>query len=449
MQVPCSGPEIAAADVEIPACAAPRDARPRALTGGMPSAARGRGGRHAGRMAVVAATMLATALAVTGCGQSTPPAEAVRPVRLMQLHPAAGRTAFEFSGEIRPRVESRLGFRVGGKIAARVVDVGATVRKGQPLARLDPTDLALAETGARAAYDAARTDRDLAASDLRRYHELFNKGFISAAEQHRRQANYDAAASRLEQAEASLRNQSNQTGYAVLTADADGVVTAIDAEVGQVVTPGQPVVRVAQTAEKEVAIGLPEDQVNMLRAVGDVTIHTWAEPDRKLPGRVREISAAADPVTRTYPTRVSVPNPPADLRIGMTAVVTFVRTAENAAIRVPLTALLQDQGRNQVWVYQPGQGGTGTVRPVPVTLGEPLGNDIVIREGLAPGQTIVTAGVHLLKDGQKVKPMQRISPTLPPPAGAPAREAGSQGSQGSPGDPPQGPARAVAAARQG
>lgn len=394
MPVPYSGPEVAAADMS---------SAPAWVSAGL-------------------VMLLAAVVILTGCGKTAEPVAEVRPVRLMQLHPAAGKTAFEFSGEVRPRVESRLGFRVGGKIAARLVDVGASVRKGQPLARLDPTDLALAETGARAQYDAARTDRDLAASDLKRYEELFSKGFISAAERHRRQATYDAAVSRLEQALAGLRNQANQTGYAVLTADADGVVTAVDAEVGQVVTPGQAVIRVAQTAEKEVAIGLPEDQVDMLRGVPDVTIHTWAEPDRKLPGRVREISAAADPVTRTYPTRVSVPNPPAELRIGMTAVVTFMRTAETAAIRIPLTALLQVQGRNQVWIYQPGEGGTGTVKPVPVTLGEPLGNDIVIRQGLAPGQTIVTAGVHLLKDGQKVKPMQSITPGSPPPAGAPTSQ---------------------------
>lgn len=352
-------------------------------------------------------------LALAGCGKKAETVEDVRPVRVLQLSPAAGKTEFEFSGEVRPRIESRLGFRVGGKISARLVDVGASVRKGQPLARLDPTDLALAETGARAQFEAAKTDRDLAASDLKRYKELAARNFISAAELHRRQATYDSAASRLEQAQANLRNQSNQTGYAVLTADADGVVTAIDTEVGQVVTPGQPVIRVAQTAEKEVAIGLPEDQVDMLRGTSDVSIHTWSEPDRALPGRVREISAAADPVTRTYPTRVSIPNPPADLRIGMTAVVSFTRTGETAAIRVPLTALLQDRGSNQVWVYQPGQGGSGTVKPVPVTLGEAQGNLIEVRQGLTPGQTIVTAGVHLLKAGQKVKPMQNVAPAQP------------------------------------
>ncbi|NOV24040.1 efflux RND transporter periplasmic adaptor subunit [Cupriavidus necator] len=388
MPVLCQVPEVAAADT--PVLMTPH-----------------RLARRAARGMAAAALSLAGALVLGGCGKRPEPAPEIRPVRMMQLSQHSGKTAFEFSGDVRPRVESRLGFRVGGKIAARLVDVGAVVSKGQPLARLDPTDLSLAEAGSRAQFEAARTDRDLAAADLKRYNDLFAKGFISAAERHRRQATFDAAEARLRQAQAGLRSQSNQTAYAVLHADADGVVTAIDAEVGQVVTPGQPVVRVAQTAEKEVAIGLPEDQVGLLRGLTDVTVHTWAEPQRALPGRVREIAAAADPVTRTYATRVSVPNPPPDLKLGMTAVVTFVRTGAATAIRVPLTALLQEQGRDQVWVYD---NASGTVKPVAVTLGDAIGNEIEVRQGLAPGQTIVTAGVHLLRPGQKVRPLQTVTP---------------------------------------
>ncbi|GAA0789676.1 multidrug efflux RND transporter periplasmic adaptor subunit MexJ [Cupriavidus gilardii] len=357
-------------------------------------------------------------LVLGGCSREPERAPDVRPVRLLQLQSATGESAYEFSGDVRPRIESRLGFRVGGKIAARLVDVGATVRRGQPLARLDPTDLNLAEQGSRAQYEAARTDRDLAAADLKRYNDLFAKGFISAAEQNRRQASYEAAAARLRQAEAALREQSNRTGYTVLASDADGVVTAIDAEVGQVVSAGQSVVRVAQTAEKEVAIGLPEDQVDWLRDIRDVSVRTWAEPERRLPGRVREIAAAADPVTRTYAARITVPNPPADLKFGMTAMVTFVRTGASPAVRVPLTALLQQQGSNQVWVYD---SAAGTVQPVAVTLGQPIGNEVEVSSGLRPGQTIVTAGVHLLKPGQKVRPLQAVAPaSAPVPAAAPA-----------------------------
>ncbi|UXZ36755.1 efflux RND transporter periplasmic adaptor subunit [Cupriavidus gilardii] len=390
MPVPCPGPEVAAVNALKP----------------LPST-----------VGMVLPCLLAL-LVLGGCSREPERAPDVRPVRLLQLQSATGQSAYEFSGDVRPRIESRLGFRVGGKIAARLVDVGATVRRGQPLARLDPTDLNLAEQGSRAQYEAARTDRDLAAADLKRYNDLFAKGFISAAEQNRRQASYEAAAARLRQAEAALREQSNQTGYTVLAADADGVVTAIDAEVGQVVSAGQSVVRVAQTAEKEVAIGLPEDQVDWLRDIRDVSVRTWAEPERRLPGRVREIAAAADPVTRTYAARVTVPNPPADLKFGMTAMVTFVRTGASPAVRVPLTALLQQQGSNQVWVYD---SAAGTVQPVAVTLGQPIGNEVEVSSGLRPGQTIVTAGVHLLKPGQKVRPLQAVAPaSAPVPAATPA-----------------------------
>ncbi|QOK96550.1 efflux RND transporter periplasmic adaptor subunit [Ralstonia pseudosolanacearum] len=357
--------------------------------------------------AVSGALLLGGALLLAGCGKEQPKAPEVRPVRTMTVVSEQAAGTVEFSGDVRPRVESRLGFRVPGKIIARQVDVGATVRKGQVLARLDPTDLALAQQSAQAQLQAAKTDRDLAASDLKRFSELFAKGFISAAEQQRHQANYDAAQARYDQATAGYRNQSNQAAYATLEADADGVVTSVDAEVGQVVSAGQPVVRVAQTAEKEVVIGIPEDQVDALRKSPDVRVKLWADPSRSLPGKVREIAPAADPVTRTYTVKIAVPNPPPDLKLGMTAVATFVRPGGGAdsggmGVRVPITALLQEQGKNEVWLYD---AASQTVKPVPVTVGAPRDNVLLVTGGLSPGQTIVTAGVHLLKAGQRVMPM--------------------------------------------
>ncbi|MGE1003161.1 efflux RND transporter periplasmic adaptor subunit [Ralstonia pseudosolanacearum] len=357
--------------------------------------------------AVSGALLLGGALLLAGCGKEQPKAPEVRPVRTMTVVSEQAAGTVEFSGDVRPRVESRLGFRVPGKIIARLVDVGATVRKGQVLARLDPTDLALAQQSAQAQLQAAKTDRDLAASDLKRFSELFAKGFISAAEQQRHQANYDAAQARYDQAVAGYRNQSNQAAYATLEADADGVVTSVDAEVGQVVSAGQPVVRVAQTAEKEVVVGIPEDQVDALRKSPDVRVKLWADPSRSLPGKVREIAPAADPATRTYTVKITVPNPPPDLKLGMTAVATFVRPGGGAdsggmGVRVPITALLQEQGKNVVWLYD---AASQTVKPVPVTVGAPRDNVLLVTGGLSPGQTIVTAGVHLLKAGQHVMPM--------------------------------------------
>lgn len=344
----------------------------------------------------------AVACLLVACGKK-PEAEAPpRPVRLIKLQSAGADSVVTYSGNVQARIESRLGFRVGGKVAARLVDVGATVKKGQVLARLDLADLTLAESGSRAQLEAARTERDLARSDLKRFDDLYAKGFISAAEQQRRKAAYDAAEARYRQAQAGLSSQSNQLAYGELLANAEGVVTAIEAEVGQVVSPGQPVVRVAQTAEKEVVIAVPEDQVGRVRVGTAATVRLWADEARTLPGRVREVAPAADAATRTYTVRVALPNPPAALRLGMTATVMLAHDVSEQALSVPLSALLQTNGQSQVWVYDPA---SQSVNPVTVTLGDPVGNRVTVTHGLRPAQHIVTAGVHLLKPGQKVRVM--------------------------------------------
>lgn len=342
------------------------------------------------------------ALALAGCGKSHESEPVVRPVRLLQVQAGGSNSPVTYSGDIRARIESALAFRVGGKITARLVDVGAIVRKGQVLARLDLADLTLAEAASRAQLEAAKTERDLARSDLKRFNDLFTKGFISAAEQQRRQATFDAAEARYRQALAGLHGQANQLAYGELLADADGVVTAIDAEVGQVVSAGQPVVRVARVADKEVLISVPEDQVGAVRSGQTATIRLWANDAEALPGRVREIAPAADAATRTYMVRVAIPNPPPSLKLGMTATVELSQPDGNKPLSVPLTALLYESDKPQVWVFDTA---SQTVSPVAVTVGGPVGNNVAIAEGLKSGQIIVTAGVHLLKAGQKVRPM--------------------------------------------
>lgn len=354
------------------------------------------------RRTVVGLAGLALTGLLVACGKKPEAEPPPRPVRLMQLHAVGADHAVRYSGTVQARIESGLGFRVGGKLAERLVDVGATVKKGQVLARLDRADLALAAASSRAQLEAARTERDLAHSDLERFNDLYAKGFISAAEQQRRQATYDAAEARYQQARAGLNSQSNQFAYGELVADANGVVTSIDAEVGQVVSAGQPVVRVAQTAEKEVVIALPEDQVAEVRVGTPAEVQLWADTSRAIVGRVREIAPAADAATRTYTVRVSLPQPPADLRLGMTASVALTFDSASKALTVPLGALLQVNETNQVWIYDPA---SQTVKPVNVTLGEPIGNRVAVKDGVKAGQYVVTAGVHLLKAGQKVRPL--------------------------------------------
>ncbi|WP_365755071.1 efflux RND transporter periplasmic adaptor subunit [Noviherbaspirillum sp.] len=304
----------------------------------------------------------------------------------------------EFSGDVRARVESRLGFRVGGKIVSRKVDVGSTVKRGQVLMQLDPQDLQLAQAQANAGLRAAESNRDLARAELKRYQELRAKNFVSQAVLDAKETAYKAAQASFEQAQAGYRNQSNQAGYTTLVSDVDGVVTGVDAEVGQVVAAGSPVVRVAKTGDKEIVIGIPEDKVDALRRVSDVRVRTWANPTQIIPGTLRELSPVADPATRTYTAKISIPNAPDGIKLGMTAYVAFAGKTANEMIKLPLTALFQDKSSTAVWVVE-----NGSVKLAPIQVGGTSGNDILVAGGVAPGQTIVTAGVNLLKPGQKVK----------------------------------------------
>jgi len=337
---------------------------------------------------------------LSACSKPAPPAPEVRPVRTLTLAAAAVGSSAEFSGDVRPRYESRLGFRVGGKISARKVDVGSVVTRGTVLMQLDPQDLRLGQAQAQAALRAAETTSELAQAELKRYQGLRAQNFVSQAVLDEKVAAARSSQATVESNRAALREQSNQAGYANLVSDTDGVVTAIDAEVGQVVAAGTPVVRVARTDEKEVVIGVPEDQVEALRKVSEVKVKLWADPNASIAGRIREVSPMADPATRTYTVKVAMPARE-DVRLGMTAVVQLLHRAAgpNASqLRVPTSALYQDKGVTSVWVVD-----DGVARLRPVQVGGVVGNDVVLAGGVQAGQVVVTAGVNLLRDGQRVK----------------------------------------------
>ncbi|MGO4377854.1 efflux RND transporter periplasmic adaptor subunit [Pseudoduganella sp. RAF19] len=340
---------------------------------------------------------LAATLLLAACSKPAEKTEEIRPVRVMTVQSSDIDVNAEFSGEVRPRVESRLGFRVGGKIVSRKVDVGNVVHHGQVLMELDPQDLKLSQAQAMAALRAAETNRDLAAAELKRYQELREKNFVSQTVLDSKLSTAKSAQAQVDSALAAYRGQSNQAGYASLTSDIDGVVTAVDAEVGQVVAPGTPVVRVAKSDEKEIVFGVPEDKVDTLRKTQDVQVRLWADPDKQVPGKIREISPVADPFTRTYAFKVTIPQSLIEAKLGMTAVVAFASKTAIPQIKVPLTALFRERNATSVWVVE-----NGAVKLVPVTVAGVQGNDLVIGGGIKPGQTIVTAGVNLLKPGQKV-----------------------------------------------
>jgi RND family efflux transporter MFP subunit len=346
------------------------------------------------------ATLLAVSLPLllSACSRPAEKTEEIRPVRALVLSASNAGVNAEFSGEVRPRVESRLGFRVGGKITARKVDVGSAVKRGQVLMQLDPQDLQLSQAQALANLRAAETSRDLANAEMKRYQELRAKNFVSQAVIDTKVSAWKAAQASVDAARAGYRGQANQAGYASLVSDIEGVVTAVDAEAGQVVAPGTPVVRVARLDEKEIVIGIPEDKVDSLRKVADVSVRLWANPNVVIPGKIREVSPVADAATRTYPVKVAIPASQPDVKLGMTALVQFSSTTATPQIRVPLTALYQEKGVTSVWLVE-----NGAVRMVPVQVGGVAGNDILLVSGVTAGQTVVTAGANLLKNGQKVK----------------------------------------------
>lgn len=366
--------------------------------------------------ALAAATTASLLLAA--CARSEAPAEPVRAVKVMTIGTAPLQTAHEFSGEVRPRTESRLSFRVGGKITQRNAEVGQHVKAGTVLATLDPQDYRLAAEAARAQVAAAATNRDLAAADFKRYLTLREQNFISGAELERREATLKAAQAQLEQAQAQLASQGNQARYTRLVADVSGVVTAVEAEPGQVVSPGTPVVRIAADGPRDVVFSVPEDKVAAIRAGTEVSVKPWASA-LQLTGRIREVAASADPATRTYPIKVSLQG---DTQPPLGATVTVVPLSLGMAgapvLKVPTSALRQEGQGTAVWVLDKA---TMTVKSQPVQVVTADGNDAVIGAGLVPGMTVVSAGVHVLSPGQKVSIWQdRAPPQAAQAAQAPA-----------------------------
>lgn len=354
------------------------------------------------RLAIVGMA-LPIVLGVSGCGKAPAPAPVARQVQTLAVTLIPDDQESSYTGDVRPRYESALGFRVPGKIVARAVDVGARVSKGQLLARLDPEDQRLGAESARQQLMAARSDFEQAKADVVRYQELFAKGFISAAEYDRRKFSYNTAVARLEQANAQLELNRNQTAYTQLHSDTDGVVTSVQAEVGQVVTPGQPVIKVARLEEKEVVVNVPENRLGELKGANDVDITLWAVPGKSYEGRVREISPSADNVTRTYTVKVSVTNADAGVQLGMTASVSLKRNGVHPRVaRLPLTALFQQGEKPAVWVIDPK---TSQAQLRAVQIGRYTQDYVTVISGLTDGDVVVRAGVHKINPGEVVKPV--------------------------------------------
>jgi multidrug efflux system membrane fusion protein len=355
-------------------------------------------------------TLLAAALVLSACSKPAPTEEPIRAVKVTTVGLDHIQSSAEFSGEVRPRIESRLGFRVAGKLVRRAVELGQTVKAGQVLAQLDPQDYKLATDAARAQVAAAATNRDLAAADYKRYKELRDQNFISGAELERRDTTLKAAQAQLDQAQAQLNSQGNQATYTTLVADVSGVVTAVTAEPGQVVTAGTPVVQIAQDGPRDVVFAVPEDKVALIKVGSAVDVRVWATK-AMAKGAVREVAASADPVTRTFTVKVSLDAKDA-LTLGTTVSVlpqAFDRSGVQV-VKLPTSALYQSGKATAVWVLD---SASMTVKLQPIVVATADGNEVVILEGLQPGTQVVTAGVHVLSPGQKVTVYKEKSSVAP------------------------------------
>ena len=365
--------------------------------------------------------LIAAVAALAACSKPVPPEEPVRAVKVVVVAADGMRSGYEYAAEVRPRTESRLGFRVGGKLLRRMADVGQHVSAGQALAQLDAQDFKLSVDAARAQLAAAVANRDLAAADFKRFKDLRDQNFISAAELERRDVALKAAQSQLDQAQAQFAAQGNQSAYTTLVADAAGVVTAVDAEPGQVLAAGTPVVRIAQDGARDVVFSVPEDKVGQMKLGSSVEVRAWASA-AVYQGKVREVSASADPVTRTFVVKVALAS--ADvLPLGTTLSVLpqALDRSGPAVIKLPTSALQHDGTAVAVWVLERA---SMTVRLQPIAIATADGNDVVVASGLQPGMEVVAAGVHVLSPGQKVTIYREKAAPVAPPA-APALAAAS------------------------
>jgi RND family efflux transporter MFP subunit len=340
------------------------------------------------------------ALALGACApESTEKPVSVLPVLAVTVGLTEEAASLSLSGDVRARTESVIGFRVAGKLIERRVEVASQVRRGDILARLDPQDLSLQTLAAGAQSAAAQTELAQQVAELERFQTLLKQGFISQAEFDRRKNTVDIARARVTEVSSVQRSSRNQLDYAVIRADEAGVVTAVEAERGQVLAAGQPVLRIAQAGPKDIAVSVSEGRLAALQAATELGITLSALPGKRYLGRLREVSPVADPATRTYAARITVLDADEAMRLGMSARVA-VQGERRRVLALPLTALYRNGEKTAVWTVAPVGS---VVHLVNVTVASVQEDQVIVSAGLQGGEVVVTAGVQKLKDGQKVR----------------------------------------------
>jgi RND family efflux transporter MFP subunit len=349
---------------------------------------------------VKVAVVAALGVVLAACEEAPRAEPPIRPVKAMVIHEESGARTKSFSGDIRARTVSTLGFRISGKIIERLVDLGDQVSAGQVIARLDDTDLILSENSARAAVQSANTRLAVARDALARAQALQPKGYTPNAVVDQRKLEVDAAEAAREAADAQARQAANATTYAVLKADKSGIVTQVRAEAGQVVAAGAPVVLVAASGDMEIALSVPEQDVSQLAMGQTAQLSLWADKGVKAQGKISEIAGQADPGSRTYGVRVAIADPPPAMRLGMTATVDLKLGSQAPYLPVPLPALTEIQGRKAVFVVDRA---TSTVTPRFIETRGATASALKVVSGIGPGDIVVTGGVQFLADGMRVR----------------------------------------------
>ncbi len=350
----------------------------------------------------ICALVITACVGLTACQKPAPTQEPLRSVKVMTVGASGSGYELDFSGEVRARVESALAFRVAGKLVSRPAELGQRVTAGQLLAQIDPEDYRVTAEAAAAQLLAAKSNRDVAQADFKRYQDLHAQGFISVAELDRREAAMKLAQAQYQQAQAQNTVQGNQSGYTRLLADGAGVVTSVDASAGQVVSAGQPVVRLALDGPRDVVFSVPENKLADLKAGQMIDIETWYNK-QKLQAKVRDVAGSADTATRTFVVKAALQK---DTKVtepvlGSTVTVRLKPTANTneQRIKLPTTALRQEAGATSVWVLDTNNM-TVSAKNIEVSVAD--GNDVVVNAGLQKGDQVVTSGVHVLTAGQKV-----------------------------------------------
>ncbi|WP_294138583.1 efflux RND transporter periplasmic adaptor subunit [Sphingomonas sp.] len=334
---------------------------------------------------------------LTGCGTAEPDPRTQPSLVRVTTPTVADDAKREFTGIVAARVQSDLGFRVGGKVVARMVNAGQVVRRGQPLMRVDGADLALATRAALGTVDAARARAMQTAADERRFRDLVGAGAVSASAYDQAKAAADSARAQLSAARAQARVARNETDYATLLADADGTVVETLAEPGQVVTAGQIVVRVARSGPREALVQLPETLRPPLSSVARARTFDGSTGNATL----RQLADSADPASRTFEARYALGGAAARAPLGSTVTIAFALPGKSTGMEIPLGAL-RDTGRGPgIWIVRDGATPTVAWHAVQVSaVGE---ETATITSGLAPGERFVAMGAHMLHQGQRVR----------------------------------------------